>query len=466
MAGKFVITGLHGTNLAAKDIGGTSDPYYLISFVDDAGHGSSEKPLKGQTIKKNLNPSWDGLNHSYRLPHPHGSKLKIELYDYDVVGSDDFMGQVFLALSELKSGDNVADLQLSARPNKKDEVKGSLKIFYNYTPDAPAIVYRGPAFECEGFDDKRNSQLDVWDASRKARTAEWNKLSADEKKAKIQELVDSVKADAVPAPEKFLPALAQQYLMYGPMDSIQLLYFTLREYGYDHKLAPPNPWCFYQLPIQNEEFPKWPADWNMNLKLASRGGYAMGAEFGGPQHIWNLTGSASHQLSFQELFKMVQVWNYGSDDAKAQWFFSQMDKNNSGFLELEEIMQGEADTWIHIGFLITNLVKNCMDDLRDPSTPEVTVPMMKAHREVMRATYKKHFESLVIDSVKNILALADKDGDGKLSLAEYKALRQPDAQAKLQAYINGQVVKILDFLVKEANTAERMVAPFRSIGLF
>ena len=61
--------------LQAKDSGGTSDPYAIVS----AGKQSFKTPV----VKKTLSPVW---NHTQQLGVPAGIKsLKIEIYDHGEV---------------------------------------------------------------------------------------------------------------------------------------------------------------------------------------------------------------------------------------------------------------------------------------------------------------------------------------------------------------------------------------------
>lgn len=68
----------------------TSDPYAVMSY------GDVEQQSK--TIARNLNPIW---NETFRFPDP-GAAIEINVFDYDVKSSDDFLGRVVVEEAALK----------------------------------------------------------------------------------------------------------------------------------------------------------------------------------------------------------------------------------------------------------------------------------------------------------------------------------------------------------------------------
>lgn len=105
LSGVFVrVTVASGNKMLAMDSGGTSDPYVQVSIVDSAG-----LPVKGQTHRtsykpKTLDPIWD---ESFFM----GSKdlklrdcsLRFDVYDFDLMSSDDHMGHAVFPLSIFSS---------------------------------------------------------------------------------------------------------------------------------------------------------------------------------------------------------------------------------------------------------------------------------------------------------------------------------------------------------------------------
>jgi len=75
----------------------TSDPYVVLSY-GDVEHRS-------HIIKQNLNPIWD---ESFHFPDP-GTALEINIFDYDVKSSDDFLGRVVVEEAALQEADGHAN---------------------------------------------------------------------------------------------------------------------------------------------------------------------------------------------------------------------------------------------------------------------------------------------------------------------------------------------------------------------
>ncbi|XP_012577395.1 PREDICTED: multiple C2 and transmembrane domain-containing protein 1 isoform X1 [Condylura cristata] len=87
------ITLRRGQHLAARDRGGTSDPYVKFKI-------GRKEVFRSRIIHKNLNPVWDEkaciLVEHLREP------LYIKVFDYDFGLQDDFMGSAFLDLTQLE----------------------------------------------------------------------------------------------------------------------------------------------------------------------------------------------------------------------------------------------------------------------------------------------------------------------------------------------------------------------------
>jgi len=70
-------------NLMAMDINGKSDPYVVLSVGNET--------FKTKIIDSNLNPVWNEI-HTFDV-RTGREQLKIEVYDHDDLGSDDFLGK-------------------------------------------------------------------------------------------------------------------------------------------------------------------------------------------------------------------------------------------------------------------------------------------------------------------------------------------------------------------------------------
>ncbi|XP_018099858.2 multiple C2 and transmembrane domain-containing protein 1 isoform X2 [Xenopus laevis] len=115
----------NGTNLAARDRGGTSDPYVKFKI-------GGKEVFRSKTIHKNLNPVWDEkvclFIDSIKEP------LYVKVFDYDFGLHDDFMGSAFLDLTtvDLNSSKDVAlDLR---DPQHSDHKLGTIHLTVALSP--------------------------------------------------------------------------------------------------------------------------------------------------------------------------------------------------------------------------------------------------------------------------------------------------------------------------------------------
>jgi len=87
-----VIKALQGKDLAPKDTNGKSDPYLVILY------GSQQ--FKTKCIKKTLNPVWTDQTFVIAAD-PNIPQILVECWDYDRVGTHDFMGEFLVNVSSL-----------------------------------------------------------------------------------------------------------------------------------------------------------------------------------------------------------------------------------------------------------------------------------------------------------------------------------------------------------------------------
>ena len=93
------------------DIGGTSDPYVVITIEPKPKHKVSK--MKSSIKDRNLNPVW---NESFVVDLSnvdYSSRLIVTIYDHDSFGSDDFIGCTSWSFDEIKksSVDGIYRLQ-------------------------------------------------------------------------------------------------------------------------------------------------------------------------------------------------------------------------------------------------------------------------------------------------------------------------------------------------------------------
>eukprot|EP01080_Neovahlkampfia_damariscottae_P000792 gene792-9042_t len=111
-----------GYDLAVCDLNGFSDPYAVVFLGNDK--------LKTSIQYKTLNPVWE-QQLDFLLPGHYIEDLKIEVWDYDLGKSHDFMGQYTIKLSDIELRKNYK-IELQKRPKKKDShVKGEIEFLFD-----------------------------------------------------------------------------------------------------------------------------------------------------------------------------------------------------------------------------------------------------------------------------------------------------------------------------------------------
>ncbi|NXD26903.1 MCTP1 protein, partial [Spelaeornis formosus] len=111
------VTLRRGQNLAARDRGGTSDPYVKFKL-------GGKEVFRSKTVHKNLNPVWD--EKAYILIDNLREPLYIKVFDYDFGLQDDFIGSAFLDLTSLEIN-RQTDVTLSLKdPHYPDHDLGSI----------------------------------------------------------------------------------------------------------------------------------------------------------------------------------------------------------------------------------------------------------------------------------------------------------------------------------------------------
>ncbi|KAL6075281.1 Cytosolic phospholipase A2 delta [Balamuthia mandrillaris] len=102
------------------DSNGKSDPYVVVSWVGS----NSDTHKKTKVKKKTLNPVWDEKL-MLRL-HAEYTVLNVSVFDRDLIGRDDFLGQVelpvMLMIDNAQTGSTIT-LPLVPRENMSDKIK-------------------------------------------------------------------------------------------------------------------------------------------------------------------------------------------------------------------------------------------------------------------------------------------------------------------------------------------------------
>jgi len=120
-----------GRALASKDIGGSSDPYVLITFPYDT------LKYKSPIINKNLNPTWNYIaTAAFGVTKEHLSStkdpIKIVVWDKDTIGSDDYMGEVEIPAKDVLEPE-YKQRWLTLQSRGKDKVSGEIQVSISFT---------------------------------------------------------------------------------------------------------------------------------------------------------------------------------------------------------------------------------------------------------------------------------------------------------------------------------------------
>jgi len=130
----LLFTVIKARNIAALDPNGKSDPYCVVT-VD----GPVEQQQKTEIMNATLEPEWNkSFEFSVTPPHrwnPDDRKagsaishyVKVDMWDYDRLNRDDFLGTIMLPLVEVTTNADPAWYMLS-RSNSKQIVKGEIKL--------------------------------------------------------------------------------------------------------------------------------------------------------------------------------------------------------------------------------------------------------------------------------------------------------------------------------------------------
>ena len=120
-------------DLVACDVNGYSDP-----FIQIAVGGAM---MKSKVIKKSTNPTF---NEAIIVDvQPGASVVEIQVYDHDIVGNNEFMGQVLFPVSQLVAGEEKRSKFTLCPRSPSDNVSGSIEISLCLTiaPVDPVIEY-------------------------------------------------------------------------------------------------------------------------------------------------------------------------------------------------------------------------------------------------------------------------------------------------------------------------------------
>jgi len=107
--------------LIAADQNGFSDPYCKFQF--------KKTKYRTRTERKTLFPKWNKQFEILKVKDEDlDTEIRIEVYDEDLVGKNDFLGQHIFKLSTLRLGATSGWFDLQNKANKTDELRGQIRV--------------------------------------------------------------------------------------------------------------------------------------------------------------------------------------------------------------------------------------------------------------------------------------------------------------------------------------------------
>ena len=163
---KIILEADKAIDLLSGDSNGLSDPYFKIPHGQVGVIDLPKKQHKTRWISKTLNPEWKE-SFVIEFDPMKCSKLRIEVYDYDYIGRNDFLGGGFVTLDWIKQSEiyheEWSNLQIKEykkrQKSQSKKLKEELKLI-NHEKDISGkkIVKTKEIDSKEKFDPNKNIQ--------------------------------------------------------------------------------------------------------------------------------------------------------------------------------------------------------------------------------------------------------------------------------------------------------------------
>lgn len=130
MTQKFVFSCVEAKNVAKMDVIGKSDPYIIISLLDQ----DDQKPFKTEAKDNTSAPTWNEEGF-FTIKEDYSQTVKFEMYDEDIK-NDDKIGSYTIKMSDVKqklTGINDEWVDLVPDPKLKGKKAGDLHLKYCIT---------------------------------------------------------------------------------------------------------------------------------------------------------------------------------------------------------------------------------------------------------------------------------------------------------------------------------------------
>ena len=179
----FVLDIVSAAGLAKADKFGKSDPYCVVTWCGVECHRTA-------VIKKTLDPKWTSESVPLLLPAEGAASLCIDCFDEDLVGSDDFLGQVLLSEEDVRTLASTREpgiFALAPREGAKKKkelkfVKGALTLIVRRGVNNLDDDYDEDDFD-DGIDDSAAAFTTAAQSKADATTEDGNEFASAEQRA-------------------------------------------------------------------------------------------------------------------------------------------------------------------------------------------------------------------------------------------------------------------------------------------
>ncbi|XP_063759924.1 synaptotagmin Va isoform X2 [Eleginops maclovinus] len=134
---QLIVGILQAQDLAAMDLGGTSDPYVKVYMLPD-----KKKKFETKVQRKNLSPVFNET-FTFKIPYSElgGQTLVLQVFDFDRFGKHDVIGEIKIAMNSIDLAQPIQEWKDLVGGEKEEQEKlGDICISLRYVPTAGKLT--------------------------------------------------------------------------------------------------------------------------------------------------------------------------------------------------------------------------------------------------------------------------------------------------------------------------------------